>query len=213
MIWRKPTKNKVVGTLGFIGVIAFFILATFFANAYETELSNFATKGGAAGISAYVLITALAIVLAPVSTLPLIPLAVGAWGWIAAAILSIVGWVIGSQIAFYIAQRYGKKLIQKFISLEKINSFENSFSKENLFWTVVLLRMTIPVDILSYALGLFSTMSHKAFFFSTLIGVTPFAFIFSYTGSLSLGLQIITLIEIGILIFIIHYLRKKIKFK
>jgi len=208
MRWNKPTKNTVVSTLGFIAVIGFFVGATLLANSYQTELAGFAIQGGLVGMFSYVLITAVAIVLAPISTLPLIPLAVGIWGWVTTALLSIAGWVTGSQIAFYLARRYGKKLVQRFISLERFTTFEKRFSADNLFITVVLLRMTVPVDILSYALGLFSNLSSRAFFFSTLIGVTPFAFIFSYTGSLSLGLQIITLIEVAFLVLIINIIRK-----
>ncbi|MEY3783707.1 MAG: hypothetical protein RLZZ230_29 [Candidatus Parcubacteria bacterium] len=211
MSFPTAKKETINGLLALAGVLIFFVGATLLSQSYAPELSSMATTDNGLGMLAYVTITAIAIILAPVSTLPLIPLAVAIWGWVITAVLSIIGWTIGSQIAFYLARRYGKKLVQRFISLERFNSFEKRFPPENLFWTVVLLRMTVPVDILSYALGLFSTMSSKAFFFSTLIGVTPFAFIFSYTGSLSLGLQIITLTEVAVLIFIIHYLQKRFK--
>ena len=105
-----------------------------------------------------------------------------------------MGWVLDSQVAFYLARKLGKPFVEKVFSLEKLHSFENYFTNKNLFWTVVFLRMIVPADVLSYALGLFSKIKPKPFFFSTLIGVTPVAFVFSYTGGLSTGIQIITLI-------------------
>jgi uncharacterized membrane protein YdjX (TVP38/TMEM64 family) len=138
------------------------------------------TSTGFFGMIFYVFITAIAVVIAPISTFPLIPIASIVWGYVVAAILSIIGWTIGAQIAFIIARRFGKPLVQKFISLEKLESFEKRIPEKNLFWSIVVLRMTVPVDILSYALGLFSKISYSKYFWATIIGVTPFAFIFSY---------------------------------
>lgn len=195
--------------LALAGVIVFFGASALLAQRYEDELFALGAHDSVLGMGMYIAITAIAIILAPVSTLPLIPLAVGMWGWFATGVLSIIGWTIGSQVAFFLARTYGKMLVQKFVSLERFSSFERRFSEGNIFWTVVLLRMTVPVDILSYALGLFSHMSTRAFFLATIIGVTPFAFIFSYLGSLPPGFQIITLIETALLIFIIHYFWRK----
>ena len=152
------------------------------------------------GMTVYVLITVAAIVIAPISTLPLLPIASNLWGWVTAAILSIIGWTIGSLIAFALARKYGVSLISKFISIEKINKFERMVPKENFFWSVVFLRMAIPVDILSYALGLFSKIKTKSYFFVTLIGVTPFAFVFAYAGKMPFVYQILALLLAWVII-------------
>ena len=46
----------------------------------------------------------------------------------------------------------------------------------------MLLRILIPVDILSYALGLISAMPLSHYILATAIGITPFSFIWSYAG-------------------------------
>lgn len=187
-------KKIVRSTLGLALMAVLFVLASLFAKEYENELRAMVGRDGAIGMGAYVLITMLAIVIAPVSTLPLIPVAVSVWGWVVAGTLSIIGWAIGSQIAFHLARRFGKPLVQKIVSLDKLAALEERFSEKNLFWTVVLLRMMIPVDILSYALGLFSRMGASSYFLATLIGITPFAFIFAYVGTFPLGLQVTALL-------------------
>ena len=208
----KLLDKKILGSvLVLIVVVTFFIVATVLAQKYENELQSFVgQKGISVGMVSYVLITAFAIVIAPVSTLPLIPVAVGVWGWVATGILSVIGWVIGSQIAFHLARSLGKPFIQKIVSLERLEKFEKHFSEKNLFWTVVFLRMTVPVDILSYAVGLFSRMRSASYFLATLIGVIPFAFVFSYAGALPISSQIITLIEVMAFIIIVSILRRAI---
>ena len=50
--------------------------------------------------------------------------------------------------------------------------------------------MVLPVDILSYALGLFTTIKTWKYILATFIGVIPFAFIFSYAGMVNIYYQI-----------------------
>ncbi|MCF7843448.1 VTT domain-containing protein [Candidatus Gracilibacteria bacterium] len=209
------TKKKIVGALlGFIAISIVFILMSFLSHTFENEIRQIIGHDTYYSRIIYVLITIFAIVLAPVSTLPLIPIVSNVWGWLVTAILSITGWVIGAQIAFLLARKLGKPFIEKFFSLEKIHSLEGYFTHKHLFWTVVFLRILLPVDLLSYALGLFSKMKSSAFFFATIIGVAPFAFIFSYVGNMSIRLQILTLIEtlgaVG-LICVIYIIVKKRK--
>lgn len=193
--------------LGF-GIVTFlFIAASFVANAYDDQIREFVQAGGYFGMAAYVLIMILSVVIAPVSALPLMPIASGAWGWFMAGALSIVGWVIGSQIAFWIARRFGRPFVLKMVSKETLETMKRKFSQTNLFWTVVLLRMMLPVDALSYALGLFSTMSNLSYFWATLIGVTPLALVFAYAGTLPLRFQI--MVTVGALIVIIFFMKRK----
>lgn len=166
---------------------------------------------GYIGMLGYVFISAIAIVIAPISTFPLIPIASAMWGWILTALLSIVGWVIGSQVAFYIARHYGKPLVEKLIGLKKIQRLENNIPTQNMFWIIVLLRMTLPVDVLSYALGLFSNVKASTYFYATTLGVTPFAFLYAYTGTLSIKDQLFTLISVGIFLLLVFILRKRLK--
>jgi uncharacterized membrane protein YdjX (TVP38/TMEM64 family) len=195
--------NQLALVTGIV-VVILFISATVAAQTYADPLELYVAAAGKESMLVYVLITALGTIVAPISTVPLIPIAAQSWGWITAGVLSIIGWVIGSQIAFLLARRYGTRLVGHFVPLQKIRKYEDTFSKRNLFFTVVLLRMSVPVDVLSYALGLFSSMSAKTYLLATTIGVIPFAFVFAYTGTLPPGLQIIVLIEI-ILFFVLIY--------
>lgn len=213
-IMKNIFNKRITGTvIGFIIIILLFILTSFFSQMYENEIKTIIGVDNNLSKLVYVLVTIFAIVFAPVSTMPLLPVASHAWGWIITGVLSIIGWVIGAQIAFFLARKFGKPLVEKFISYEKLHSFENYFTNKNLFWTIVFLRVILPVDVLSYALGLFSKVKSTTFFLATLVGITPFAFVFSYAGELSVRLQIIIFTEIVAIFGIFYIINRIIKNK
>lgn len=179
---------------------AFFLLGIFIAhdfNAYIIKYLDF----GILGMITYVVAGIIATVIAPVSTVPVIPLVAVLWGPFLTALLSIIAWSIGSVFAFLIARYFGKPIISHFINLETISAYEKSLG-DSLFWDIVLLRMAVPVDILSYAIGLFSSMRIRAYIPATIIGITPFAFLLSYSSRGSFTFQII----VGVLIIAMMYL-------
>jgi uncharacterized membrane protein YdjX (TVP38/TMEM64 family) len=49
--------------------------------------------------------------------------------------------------------------------------------------------MALPVDAVSYALGLASTISYSAFLVTTVLGITPLAFVFMFAATSSIAIQ------------------------
>ena len=194
----------------FIEIAIIIILFVFFSYIVQTNIEFFkeAIGNGFFGMFSYIVVVIVAIVIAPISAMPLLPIASNLWGVFSAAVLSILGWSIGAYIAFVIARTYGIPIIKKFIPIGKINKLEKMVPRENVFWSVVFLRMVVPVDILSYALGLFSKMKTRNYVLATLIGVSPFAFVFAYLGNLPFYYQIIALL-IAAVILIIGFIIKK----
>lgn len=134
------------------------------------------------GAAIYILLEVLSIVVVPIATIVLIPLAVEFFGPFLAAVYSIVGWAAGGALAFFIARHLGRPIVEKIFNIKEVDKYRKYISKDISFWTVVTLRLLLPVDILSYALGLFSLISFRRYMLATFIGIIPFAFIFTYTG-------------------------------
>ena len=201
----KNVKNKIKAFIPIAIIVALFIISAFYSQKYGEEVGVFVEKGGAFGMVAYVVIAIIATVAAPVSAAPLIPIAAGAWGAALTAMLSIFGWTIGSLIAFAIGRRYGLPLAQKFVSVSKLEKIHKHIPQEKVFWSVVLLRIMIPVDLLSYALGIFGVLDWKRYTLATIIGIIPFAFIFAYLGTLPVSYQLFS-IPAGILLISIVYI-------
>lgn len=131
----------------------------------------------------YIGVVMVSIVIMPLNTMPLVPFATKFWGPIPAALYAIIGWTIGATVAFFIARYLGRPVLQYFVSLEKLERWEKRIPQNIEFVAVVLLRMAIPVDILSYALGVFTKISIHKYMLATLIGVSPFSFIWAYAGN------------------------------
>lgn len=203
LLGKRLSPEEIVSMLAVVGL---FIGASFLAQRYGYLLEGMASFKGPTGMLLYVLITIVAVVVAPISTFPLLPLAVSMWGSFFAALFSIIGWSIGAAIAFGLARRFGKPSIAKIVSLEKIQRIEKFIPERNIFASILLLRMAVPVDVLSYALGLFSSIPFKLYVVATIIGVAPFAFIFSYAVLIPLWLQALSFL-LAIVILAIGYQR------
>ena len=194
---------KTKSILAAFFVIALFILVSYFTK-QNIEFLKELIGNDFRGVLIYILITIFAIVFAPVSMMPLIPLASNLYGVFYAAIINIIGWTIGSFIVFFICRKYGISIIKKFVSLEEIYKWENKVPKENVFLTLILLRMMVPVDILSYALSLLTKINFKTYAATTIIGIIPFAFVFSYLGTVPAIYQIIGFFIIGLAIVLVN---------
>lgn len=130
-------------------------------------------------------LAALATVFPSFTNMMFIPLGVSMFGVFWAAILCILGWWLGSVVAFAIGRYYNEYLIRRFPSFKNYLYIDQMVGDKNMFWKLVLLRMTIPVDVLSYAMALFSKrVTYKMNAVTTLIGITPFAFLFAYAGEM-----------------------------
>ncbi|HEY9583603.1 MAG TPA: VTT domain-containing protein [Candidatus Paceibacterota bacterium] len=171
-------------TLSLIALIAFFILSAWLCNIYESEIKSIVGDYGYLGMIIYILFNILSTVIAPINAVPLFPVATMLWGPFITAILSIIGWTLGSILAFLVAVKFGKRIVSRIIDVEKLQKIEDKLRGRDVFWWIVLIRMIVPVDILSYAIGLFVPISLGKYTLATLIGVIPFAFIYSYLAFL-----------------------------
>lgn len=198
--------------LEIVALLILFFCFSFFVQHNLDFFKQFISYG-VFGILVYFFIVIFAIVFAPISSVLFIPLMSGIFGWFITWMISWLAWIIGSLIVFFLCRIYGITLVSKFISLDKIRKFEQKFSSENIFLTVLGLRMIVPVDILSYALGLFSRISFKTYFLTTVFGTMLVTFILAYAGSVSLKIQILIFILVVFIVFIVFLIREILKEK
>ncbi|HUY62391.1 MAG TPA: VTT domain-containing protein [Candidatus Paceibacterota bacterium] len=187
-----PPKGTLHGEIAALLLLAItFIAVSVLAERYHAALATLVTQGGILGVAAYILLTAVFVIfIIPLDIALLIPIGAVAWGPLPTALMSIAGWTLGAAIAFLIARRFGEPVVARLIGLERIRAIESRIPKRNLFWMVVLMRILVSVDILSYALGLFSAMPWRSYVVATAIGVAPFGFYFAYTGALPLWYRV-----------------------
>lgn len=187
---RKNVKLKLWSFFWVFVVVFLFVLLSYFIQTKMDFFEGLIVEGWL-GMVVYVLLKIVATVVAPITVLPLIVLAVGLWGVLVAALLSILGWTLGGVIAFWLARKFGVPIVEKLVPLGEIYRLEDKVKIGNTFWSVLFLRMIVPVDVLSYALGLFSRIGFWSYALATFIGVIPFAFVFAYLGEVPYVYQII----------------------
>lgn len=208
MLFENPRTKEVII---FIVVIVIFAAISIFSSQYAGQLKNLIQIKGVAGMAIYLLATIASNIIAPISALPLMPLASALWGSFLTALLSILGWSIGASILFYLTRKYGRPLVARFFNVKRVEEIAQAIPEKRFFWGVVFFRIIFPVDLLSIALGLFTKMKWRPYLVATIIGITPFAFILAYGVTLPLSWQItVALIILLATIFLYSRTRQQI---
>lgn len=195
---------------GILVLILLFIGADILTDTYTHEIGQFIKSYGTWGKLLFITLAVTAVVIPVLSNIFLLPFGTITWGPFLTAVLCITGWWFGSIISFYIAHTYKEWLLTKYTSLRKYEFIDSLIPQEHTSLSLIFLRMTMPVDIMSYGLGLFSKrITWRQNAVTTLIGITPFAFIFSYIGVFKTSTQVSIFILTFSLFTLYVYLRKQ----
>ncbi|MDT8297850.1 MAG: VTT domain-containing protein [Spirochaetaceae bacterium] len=179
---QEPRRRKIIQVcIVLVLVMVFAVGAKYIAPLIAVTGSLIARQGPLA-IIVYIAISALGVVLLPLSSIPLLPIAAAAWGVVLGGLLSILGWWIGAMVAFLIGRHLGRPVICRFISEEKLAHWETKIPKHAGFFAVVLMRLVLPVEIPSYLLGLTKAVGLKTYAVASLLGMSPFAFVLLAMG-------------------------------
>lgn len=150
------------------------------------------------GAALFSLVMFGATVIAPIAALPMVPVLAPLLGPFTTGLAAFVGWTMGAIVAFWIGRWYGKPVVLRFVSLSAVERYERYIKPETGFLLIVFLRMLLPVDVLSYALGIFSSVSFPLYVTATMLGIVWFSFAFSYLGSALSGGDYVLLAVIGV---------------
>jgi len=188
----------------FIGAIILATVGTFFWEEPLEILKNIlALQNYWLSLVIYTFLIALATVFAPLSVAPTVPFMAKIFGPFAIFVSTWVGWMVGAILVFWICRKWGRPLAERFFSIESLERIEQRLPKHLDFGVLLLLRTFIPVDILSYAVGLLSQIDFKKYVVATGLGITPLAFILSYGPDALTGGNPWLLFSFFVLLFVI----------
>ncbi len=132
-----------------------------------------------------------AVLLPALTNLPLVPIAVLAWGPAWTALLLLAGWVAGAALSFTLGRHARPFILRRFPSVCRHANIDRLIHPRHRMASLILLRMTFPVDVLSYALGLFSRRTTlRENMASTAAGGAPFAVLFALVPTLPAAAQV-----------------------
>jgi uncharacterized membrane protein YdjX (TVP38/TMEM64 family) len=157
----------------------------------------------ALGVLAFVATSAIAVLVPVASNLPLVPLAALAWGPWWTALLLLAGWVLGAGASFTIGRRARHWIMRRLPAVRRHADIDRLIDPERRLLSLAILRATFPVDVLSYALGLFSRHTTLAEnLASTALGAAPFALFFAWVPVLEARLQVVLLLGSALLFLV-----------
>lgn len=166
-------------------VVALFAIGMLLTRAYAVPLRTELAAHALAGAAVFVASAVVAVLLPMLTNLPLVPLAVLAYGPATTATLLLAGWLIGAMLAFAVGRRGREAILERFPSVMRHAQIERLIDPRRRLLSLTLLRMTFPVDLLSYALGLFSPQTGwRDNLLSTALGAAPFAVLFAWFPTL-----------------------------
>lgn len=135
-------------------------------------------------ISRFGLLSPIVFILFHIIQIVIIPIIPGGAGTIAGialfgvvkgTILNYIGICLGSFLAFFLAKRYGRRFVLKFVDAKKYDKYEERLSKGHsfeIFFALCIVLPFAPDDLLCYLAGL-TELSYKKFALIILIGKIP----------------------------------------
>ena len=116
-------------------------------------------------------------------------------------IVSFLGIMCGSLIAFYLSRRWGRSLIEKLVKKEKLDDIFNKINPKMTSFSLLILCSIpfMPRDVLVYAIGL-TPIKPKRFFIIYGISRFPLILLMSFSGNVILSSSKLTIILITILL-------------
>lgn len=156
---------------------------------YKQDAKSYADQLGIAAPIAFVGLQALQVVITPISHYVVGLIGGFLYGPYWGGALNWLGRVIGHFAAFYLARRYGRKMVDRFVPSDTVARFDRFVSgKEGagtLQATILFLIFFLPLfpdDEISYIVGM-SKMKFRLYFIANVLGQVGGAFSLAYLGS------------------------------
>lgn len=143
-------------------------------------LSVLVTQNEFLAIFVFIITSAIAALISPLTNIPLIPIATIIWGPIPTIILLLTGWLIGDMFAYFIGRYFGYKVVCYFVSPEILDGWSSLIKSRTSFLTALLARLALPAE-LGYAFGIIR-YPMGTYAIITFLSELPFAVVSTYVS-------------------------------
>lgn len=129
----------------------------------------------------YIILLSIAVILPPIpDTVPIVVAGVG-FGGLMGTVYTMAGVMIGTTVSFYLARRFGRRLLERFVSEKRVSRLDAYASRMG--WGLLFTSRLVGVNsgLVSYAAGL-TNMSLASFLSATLLGTLPQVLIITFSG-------------------------------
>lgn len=166
--------------LAMVGIVLTFVESIFGS---PQQAADRIRQMGAWGPIVIVIVIILEVIIAPVPGVIAAVASGYAFGVWWGTLYSYLGNVIGTAIAFFLSRRYGRPLVERFVSRRKVELYD-CFVRERgkvLLWFIFLFPF-FPADIVSFVTGL-SDIKAKDFLFIVAVAYLPNMYLLNKFGA------------------------------
>ncbi len=146
------------------------------------------------GAVIFVLLAALSAMLVFFSALLLVPVGIQAWGPLVCFLLLWAGWFLGGVITYSIGRHFGRPVVLRMVSEEKVARYENRIPAASSFVAAVLTQLVLPSDISGYFFGLLGYRA-RVYLGSLALAELPYALGTVYLGTAFVERQYLLLLS------------------
>lgn len=114
-----------------------------------------------ASVLAFVGLATLSAMFVLFSSIVTVPVAVYAWGQTQTLLLLLAGWFIGAMLLYFIGRRFGRWAVTYFVSAAAVDRWSRLVTLEMSLASVALLKLALPSEAPSFALGVLRYPWHK----------------------------------------------------
>lgn len=163
------------------------------------------------GAVLFVLLAALSAMLVFFSGLLLVPIGIQVWGPAGCFLLLWGGWFLGGVITYSIGRHFGRPVVLRMLSEEKVARYENRIPASSSFIAATLTQLVLPSDISGYFFGLLGYRA-RIYLGSLALAELPYAFGTVYLGNAFVERQYVLLLvaaALGIVLFAVLWVRSR----
>lgn len=193
---RYRRRRKAVSLLSLLILIVFFVVVTVFIGKPLLDMlgdpEQFRSWVDSHAVFGRLVFLGMVILQVVVAIIPGEPMEIGAgyaFGAVEGTLLCLIGMALGSALIFLFTKRFGVKMVEAFISREKLQSlkFLQNASRLDFIIFVVFLIPGTPKDVLTYFAGL-TPIRLRTFLLLTSIARIP-SIVTSTVGGNALGTE------------------------
>jgi len=163
------------------------------------------------GAVLFVVLAALSAMLVFFSGLLLVPIGIQVWGTAGTFLLLWAGWFLGGVVTYSIGRHFGRPVVLRMLSEEKMARYENRVPASSSFVAATLTQLVLPSDISGYFFGMLGYRA-RIYLGSLALAELPYALGTVYLGNAFVERQYVLLLvaaALGIVFLAVLWARSR----
>lgn len=167
----KAVRTTLISLSMMIGLIILIVL--FFRFDQSNDLTRLIQRTGALGIFVAIFLMAMFSIL-PVPSEFLMIIILKIFGVVLGTVLSFGGTMIAAIVTFFIARRFGRRMLPSFIPMRRVDDIASWIGRRGVVGLILVRIIPFPFIVVNYTAGLIRTVKASDFIWTSAVGGIPY---------------------------------------